>query len=297
MRTTARARARATARVTAGPAAGAAARISAEAAAVPARRAALAALCGALLLVCALVPSARADGHALTPPEILGVTVNGGRPLVLGPGQSLTFQATVTARADVGIHRRGVEISLFGPDGQRLDGLSEPAPGCAPTSATTAVCTEWFRVDTGSAEVTNDWAGDWRVWALVASSTIDEDPDHSITTRSFPDAFMMQRRARLTFVASPNPVAAGRDVGMLGRLTVADWETDAYAGRSGQPVTLESCAVPCRTVESVRSLTTGASGITGTSLPVTRDGSWWLRYRGTGLFSATLSPGVLVDVR
>ncbi|MET9850899.1 hypothetical protein [Streptomyces ossamyceticus] len=272
------------------------ARAKAEVAAVPVRRAMLAALCCALLMVCAMVPSARADDHDPTPPEILGVSVNGGRPLVLGPGQSVTFQVTMTARADVGIHRHGVEINLFGPGGQPLDGLSEPAPRCSPTGATNAVCTEWFRIDTGSAQVTNDWAGGWRVWALVASNTIDEDPDNSITTRSFPDALKVQRKSKLTFVASPNPVAAGRDVGMLGRLTVADWETDAYTGRSGQPVALEFCASPCRVVEPVRSLTTGPSGITGTSEPVTRDGSWWLRYRGTDLFSGTFSPGVLVDV-
>ncbi|MEU6801093.1 hypothetical protein [Streptomyces neyagawaensis] len=77
----------------------------------------------------------------------------------------------------------------------------------------------------------------------------------------------MQRRSKLTFVASPNPVAAGRDVGMLGRLTAADRETDAYTGSAGHPVALEFCASPCRTVEPVRSLTTGASGITGTSEP------------------------------
>ncbi|WP_180303572.1 hypothetical protein [Streptomyces sp. JV178] len=39
---------------------------------MPARRATLAALCGALLMVCAMVPSARADDHdPLRPPGVL----------------------------------------------------------------------------------------------------------------------------------------------------------------------------------------------------------------------------------
>ena len=266
----------------------------------PALRAALALVVGALLTTLAVAPPASADGHDLTPPVILSVAVNHGRPLVLGPNQSLTFQATVTARADAGIHRNGVEIHLRGPSGaggsQGLSGLNDPAPGCSPTSATTAVCTEWFRIDTGSAEVTNSWAGDWQMWALVASNNLDEDPGSSITTATFPNMMKLQRRSKLTFVATPNPLPAGRDLGLLGRLTVADWETDAYAGHSNQPVELEFCATPCRTVEPVRSLTTGVSGFTGTTYPATRDGSWWLRHRGTTQFSATFSPGVLVDV-
>ncbi|MCH0542087.1 hypothetical protein I3F58_21490 [Streptomyces sp. MUM 203J] len=268
----------------------------------PALRTVLTAVVGGLLAALALVPSARADGHDLTPPEILAVSVNGGRPVVVGPRHSLTFPVTVVARADAGIHRHGVEVVLWGPGDrvgsprQELFGLDAPAPGCSPTSATTAVCTEWFRIDSGSARVTNDWAGSWTVRALVASNNLREHPERSITIERFPDAFNLQRKSRLTFVATPNPLPLGRSLGLFGRLLAADWELNRYTGRSGETVELQFCASPCRMVESVRSLGTGVAGFTGTSYPATRDGSWWLRYRGGPMFSPTSSPGVRVDV-
>ncbi|WP_149179715.1 hypothetical protein [Streptomyces sp. TRM49041] len=265
--------------------------------ALSAVRAAVAAVAGALLATAAGAPPARADSHDLTPPEILSGSVHGGRTIVLGPNQSLTFQATVTARAAAGIDPFGVEIILFGPQGQELRGIDDPWPRCSPVNSTTSVCTEWFRIETGSPSVTNGYAGDWRMRALVASNNLDRHPESSITVDPNLSTVPVRRKSKLTFVAAPNPVRRGRDLGLLGRLTVADWEANGFTSAPGESVGLEFCADPCRTVESPRSLRTGTYGLTGTTFPATRDGSWWLRYRGSTAFAATYSPGVWVDVQ
>lgn len=264
--------------------------------ALPAVRAAVAAVAGALLATLAVAPPARADSHNLTPPEILSASVHGGRTIVLGPNQTLTFQATVTARAAAGILRYGVEMELVGPGGLRWDAAPDLPAVCEPISVTTSVCTEWFRIDTGSAEVTNGYAGDWKLWATVASNNLHTHPESSITSEIDVATAKVRRSSKLTFAALPNPVRQGRDVSALGRLRVADWESNSYVGTPGQTVELEFCATPCRTVESLRTLRTGTYGFTGTTHPATRDGSWWLRYGGTGQNAATYSPGVFVDV-
>ncbi|MFI2433329.1 hypothetical protein [Streptomyces sp. NPDC018693] len=258
-------------------------------------RAATVTVAGALLAALALAPPARADHQDLTPPEILSASFHGGRTLVLGPNQTLTVQATVIARAPVGITRYGVEVQLFGPGGRVWHNPDLPAT-CEPINATTSVCTEWFRIDTGSAAITNGHAGDWKMWALVASNNLHTHPESSITTERDLATVKVRRASKLTFAAAPNPVRQGRDVSALGRLTVADWETGAYVGAPGQTAELEFCATPCRTVEPLRTLRTGTYGLTGTTHPATRDGSWWLRYGGTAQYAATYSPGVFVDV-
>ncbi|WP_175411262.1 hypothetical protein [Streptomyces sp. TRM64462] len=264
--------------------------------ALPAVRAAVVAAAGALLATFAVAPPARADHHDLAPPEILSASVHGGRAIVLGPDRTLTFQATVTARAAAGILRHGVEVHLLSPGGQVWHGARDLPATCEPISVTTSVCTEWFRIDTGSAEVTNSYAGDWKMAATVASNNLHTHPESSITSRTDLATAKVRRSSKLTFVATPNPVRQGQGVSALGRLTVADWETDAYTSAPGQTVGLEFCASPCRSVESLRTLRTGVYGLTGTTHPATRDGSWWLRYGGTGQYAATYSPGVFVDV-
>ncbi|MGW0826977.1 hypothetical protein [Streptomyces sp. NPDC002845] len=264
--------------------------------ALPTLRAAVAAVAGTLLAALAVAPPARADSHNLTPPEILSGSVHGGRTIVLGPDRTLTFQATVVARAAAGITRYGVEVHLFGPHGQLLRGVDDLPATCEPVSVTTSVCTEWFRIDTRSATVTNSYAGDWTMRAQVASNNLRTHPESSITAQPDLSTFKVRRSSKLTFAAAPNPVQQGRDVSALGRLTIADWETNTYTSAAGQPVELGFCATLCRTPEPLRTLSTGTYGLTGTTYPATRDGSWWLRYGGTGQYAATYSPGVFVDV-
>ncbi|MFE1288841.1 hypothetical protein [Streptomyces sp. NPDC058751] len=265
--------------------------------ALTAVRVAVAALAGALFVTTAAVQPARADHHAPATPEILSVSVHGGRTVVLGPNQTLAFQATLVARDAVGIHPRGIQFVLRRPDGLYLDAAHDLPSGCEPVNATTSVCTEWFRIDTGSPEVTNRYAGDWSLEAHVMNNYLDTDPGRSVTYEQDAATVKVRRSSKLTFVASPNPVRQGQDVGTLGRLTAADWETGTYASAPGQTVELGFCATPCRTVESLRTLRTGAQGLTGTSYPATRDGSWWLRFDGTGQLAPTYSPGVVVDVQ
>lgn len=254
-------------------------------------------LASALTATLVTAPAAQAGGPDLAPPEILSSSVNKGRPIILGPSQTLTFRADVTARAAVGIRRDGVEINFFGPDGRRLDGIRDPAPICTPVSSTTSTCTEWFRIDTGDARVTNGYAGKWRMSALVASNSLDTHPESSITREGNLRKVQVLRASRLTFVVTPNPVLRGRNTNVFGRLMVADWETNRYTGAPGRPVTLETCSGACRVTEALRSLTTGGHGLTGATLPVNEDALWWLRYVGNSEYGATRSPVVWVDAQ
>lgn len=257
-------------------------------------RAATAAL-GALALGLLAAPPAQAD--LSDPAGITGGTIHSGA-LVLGPDQTATFEVSFTARDDSGIDPGNAEANLLGPNGNVIPTVpATPGQPCTPTGSTTATCRFTATVDTGSAAVTSDYAGRWRLWGLAVPNDWNPATGEGLVTRANLDSFSVKRRAQLTADAFPEPVRAGRSMSVLGKLTFADWTAGGYTGTAGHPVRLVFYPSGGPYYDYVQDLETYSGGLVLTTTVPEEDGSWFLAYNGSDTTSWVYSASDWVDVQ
>ncbi|MEV7525279.1 hypothetical protein [Streptomyces sp. NPDC091371] len=229
-----------------------------------------------------LGPAATARAGTANPPRILSGTIHAS-DLVLGPATSRTFFVSFEAEDDSGISRTGAEVILGGPDGRDL--RSDPGTTlCTPhsTNPLRSTCRFTFTVRTDPWSLTNAHAGLYRMWALVTSNDFDIPTSEGLTTAYDLDRIRIQRKAQFTADAFPEPPRPGHPLGIVGRLTLADWDNGGYTGApAGLPVQLVYNADGSSRYEYIANLTTGSGGVIATTTPPRADGIWWLAHNGT----------------
>ncbi|MFG2875524.1 hypothetical protein ACGFYU_11045 [Streptomyces sp. NPDC048337] len=232
-----------------------------------------------------LGPAAAARADIASPPRILSGTIHAS-DLVLGPDDSRTFFVTFDAEDDSGISRTDAEVILVPESGPQLDDV-DPPPGttvCTPHTANPnrSTCRFTFTVRTAPGGLTNSRAGLYKLWALVAGNDWNVETGEGITTRFDLDRIRIKRKAQLTFDAFPEPPRPGHPLGIVGRLTLADWDNGGYTGApAGLPLQLVHKADDSSRYEYVADLTTGRGGTVATTTPPRADGIWWLAHNGT----------------
>ncbi|MGW0535995.1 DUF5707 domain-containing protein [Streptomyces sp. NPDC003032] len=264
-------------------------------------RATVAVLSGALALSALALPAAQAAAKGPTEvtegdTEITKVTVNGGKDLVLGTTGKKKFTIAVTATDPTGVHDataflwHGTDLdSETGIDGRMM---SDDLDGkCTDVNATTSVCTVSIVADP-KAFRTNLLAGEWHVAATAGG----KDGDFVSRDTLASDA-RVQRAAKLTTNASPEPVKKGKILTVTGALTRADWETHKYAGYTGQSVKLEFKKKGASTYTAVKSVKSGSKGALKTTVKASADGYYRYTFGGTSTTPAAKSAGDFVDVR
>ncbi len=232
-----------------------------------------------------LGPAAAARADIAGPPRILSGTIHAS-DLVLGPEDSRTFFVAFDAEDDSGISRTDAEVILAGDDGSPIHD-QDPPPGttvCTPHAANPrrSTCRFTFTVRPAPWSLANRHGGLYRLWALVAGNDWNIETGEGLTTRFDLDRIRIQRKARLTADAFPEPPRPGRPLGIVGRLTLADWDNGGYTGApAGLPVKLVYKADDSTRYEYPADLTTGTGGILATTTPPRADGIWWLAHDGT----------------
>ncbi|MEU6802915.1 hypothetical protein, partial [Streptomyces neyagawaensis] len=201
------------------------------------------------------------------------VTVNNGKPIVVGVKDTVTVPVTYsfTRPADLVIdHEKNIlAIALYrGRLASPSNGLegSTKQPVCTTTATTdttvTQSCTTKITVDPRENLMSAEDATTWKVAALYGHTSIDEDDsdDHI----SFENGFdiwgnlgtaKLQRAAKLTVNAAPEPVVKGRTLTVKGALTRANWETRGYTGYRDQTVTLQFKAAGTTSYTDVKTVT------------------------------------------
>ncbi|WP_210588974.1 calcium-binding protein [Streptomyces sp. GESEQ-35] len=286
-------------------------------------RATVAALSGALALSAFAVPAAQADVQgtvsidkpsaqerfgassaksgfaAQALPEVSNVTVNSGKALVFGTTTVRTFEVSLTASHPSGIVDAYMDL-WHGTDLDNVDGYlppNEEAANCTAISATTSNCKLTITASPGlhgdgvGELYANALAGTWHVTAAVQSA------DGEVYGNDFYQTHKVQRLAKLTTDAAPEPVNAGQTISVTGKLTRADWETGKYVGLSGQALHLQFRATGASAYATVKGIKSTTGGAANTTTKATVDGHHRLSYPGISSTGQAVATGDYVGVR
>ncbi|MDO0934071.1 calcium-binding protein [Streptomyces sp. DG2A-72] len=286
-------------------------------------RATVAALSGALALSALAVPAAQADVQgavsidrpgvqegfgassaksgfaAQALPEVSNVTVNSGKALVFGTTTVRTFEVSLTASHSSGIADAYIDL-WYGTDPENPDGWlppNEETATCTATSETTSNCKLTITASPGlngdgiGELYANALAGTWHVAAAAASN------DGEVYGNDFYKTHKVQRLAKLTADAAPEPVNAGQTITVSGKLTRADWETGTYVGLSGQSLQLQFRASTASAYSTVKGIYSTTGGAAKTTTKATVDGHHRFSFAGISSTGKATATGDYVGVR
>ncbi|MFG2651144.1 calcium-binding protein [Streptomyces sp. NPDC048436] len=273
-------------------------------------RATVAALSGTLALSALVVPAAQAaDGPSSTPrlaakavqaveganvgdTEITKVSVNGGKNIVVGTSNKVQFSVAVTATDPSGIGAGSA--FLYHGDIDAADGLLTPDDyngTCKVINTTTSTCTVTITVDPVG-DLYNHLAGSgWKVYAAAGAN----DGDRA-EVEAYKSNASLQRNARLTTNASPEPIKKGKTLTVTGALTRANWDTLKYAGYTQQPVKLQYKKKGAASYSTLKTITSDSKGNLKTTLTASADGYYRYVFAGTSTTPAVTSTSDFVDV-
>ncbi|WP_327717792.1 hypothetical protein OG381_22005 [Streptomyces sp. NBC_00490] len=240
------------------------------------------------------------------------VKVNKGKNIVVGTTSvvKVPVSFTLTHGADVDIHApdffAGVEI-YKGEDFYTSEFWYDSANAtCTDSSATVAACTATLAVDPapGDPEWTllNSDAGTWKAAAFAVAFN-GEDPENpnldnvGVAVADKAAAPKVQRLSKLTVNASPEPVKKGKTITVTGKLSRANWDTDKYAGYSGQSVKLQFRKKSSSTYTTVKTIKTNSTGNLSTTVKASADGYFRYSFAGTTTTPAVSATGDFVDVK
>ena len=250
-----------------------------------------AALSGALALAVTSAPAAQADEVWGGDTTITSVTVNGGKPIVVGVSNKVTFSGSVTATDPDGIEMARVFVSHGGPEEDDVDTAAAfGRPTCTAVDAATKTCVVPFTLDPRDLQK-NAQAGQWN----VGVDAFDKG-NGGISLDAYKHT-NVQRYSKLSVNASPEPVAKGKTITVTGKLTRANWETHDYRGYTNQPVKLQFRKAGTSTYNTVKSVHTDASGTLRTTVAASTDGYWRYSFAGTSTTAPLTTAGDYVDVR
>ncbi|MEU1801019.1 calcium-binding protein [Streptomyces sp. NPDC019937] len=229
-------------------------------------------------------PAAHADGSGDT--TITKVAVGNA---VLGTSGAKTFTVSVTAKDDSGI--QGADVYLDGPSYGYATPTGAVKCAAAADDPTTSTCKATFTLDPQVDFIDNSVAGRW-----YANVWIDaKDGDYLSADKA--GSFAVQRAAKLTVDAAPEPVKKGKTITITGALTRANWETGTFAGYTVQPVTLEFRKADTTTYTAVKTVTSGSRGALSTTVKAAQDGWFRWNFAGTSTTPPAKAGGDYVDVK
>ncbi|MEU9453876.1 hypothetical protein [Streptomyces sp. NPDC048277] len=269
-----------------------------------------AALSGALALAGIAAPAASA---ATSTPDLkfTDVTVNNGKAVVVGT-KTVNVPVTYTLTRPVDVDIEGTKsfagVILYRGTLKSLQNLVGPDddPTCT-TTATTATtvtesCSEKVVIDQEYGLLENADAAAWKAGGMYTYSDGTSSDDFlSINAGTAIwgnlGTAQLQRAAKLTADASPEPVAKGKTITVKGKLTRADWDAMAYKGYSGQKVVLQFRAADSKTYTNVKGITSGTGGALSTTVKASKSGYYRYVFAGTTTTAAAKATGDYIKVK
>ncbi|WP_093626861.1 hypothetical protein [Streptomyces sp. 3213.3] len=269
------------------------------------------ALSGALALTGLAAPLAQ----AATPDLVFsGVTVNKGKAIVVGTtaAAKVPVTYTLTRPSDVVIDSRTTFAGIMLYRGRLADMDNDIESTLAPTCTTTATtdttvtesCSDTITIDPEESLYEAADATTWNVGGFYGHIDVDaDDSDDRISTSTDFAAWggkgkvKVQRAAKLTADAAPEPVKKGRTITVTGRLTRADWENEVYTGYVSQPAKVQFRAKGSSTYTTVKTVTSTTGGALKTTVKATKDGYFRYVFAGTSTTGAATAAGDYIDVQ
>ncbi len=202
--------------------------------------------------------------------RILGVSVNEGNPVVLGPKGSSDIFFSITAEDDSGI-RSVDQVGLWGPD---ISVLPASSTHCVAQSAKISVCSGTASVDVAKKQIFDDNAGQWYVQATVHAHDGDE------LTEDKAGKFSIKKDGQLIEYGALNTARKGSMITIGGQFKQPQWDTGTWQPSAKQRITVQFCAKPCTHATTIATEVTDAYGMIAAKVRATVTGQYTLIYAG-----------------
>ncbi|MEV1062361.1 hypothetical protein [Streptomyces sp. NPDC050263] len=236
------------------------------------------------------------------------VKVNNGKPIVAGTTGKVSVPVAfkVTHGAGVDVTADDTELDLFIYRGSFADPanflLGDDWPSCTNTTATVATCKGTIDVRP-SEELYNADATAWKVGGYVVdfNDQLGAD-DVDLTKVGYVESgalgtVKLQRLAKMTVNAAPEPVKKGKTLTVTGKLSRANWDTGVYSGYSTQSVKLQFKKKGSTVYTTLKTVKTSSTGALKTTVKAGVDGTYRYLFAGTSTTPAASSSGDFVDVK
>ncbi|GJF28739.1 hypothetical protein KNE206_14390 [Kitasatospora sp. NE20-6] len=209
------------------------------------------------------VPTVTTDrSHGDT--AVTSITVNNGKPVLLGPARAAAFPLVVRARDDSGI--RAVDpVGVWGPN---YGVLKVGALRCTAGPGTESVCRGTVTVDPVQKEIFNDEAGTWFVDLQVTAN----DGDRFVGKAT--GGFSLKRAAKLSGSGVPATATAGQRIAVQGWLARSFWTDNKFHGYKDGVAYLQFRAEGSHRWTTVARAVSTASGTVRASAKVTGPGDF-----------------------
>ncbi|MFE9769841.1 hypothetical protein ACFYPC_35855 [Streptomyces sp. NPDC005808] len=257
----------------------------------------------------------RAAAVAVDEPYALDVTfsnikVNQGKSIVVGATTHTVVPVTYTLTHPVDVNIAAADFFsgpyiYRGTFGNADNEQFGDKPGtCTPTTSTTASCKGNIDIYANEGYLANSDAGTWKAAGLAIAYN-GQDPSSTsfdITKVGLADqggftSPNVKRMSKLTVNAAPEPVVKGKTITVTGKLTRADWETNTYAGLSGQSVVLQYRKAGTTTYKNVKTIKSTSGGALKTTVTASADGFYRYTYAGVSTVGASTATGDYIDVK
>ncbi|MEV6383284.1 hypothetical protein AB0M31_28210 [Streptomyces sp. NPDC051773] len=279
-------------------------------------RATVAAVVGALACSALGMPAAQAADAAATSgtPYTLNVSFSNfkiAKSVKVGVGGTVSTPVsfTLTHGSDVKVTAGDFFAEPFLYHGTFGDDSTPQLFGddfatCKVTTTTTESCTGTIEIRPGEGDLLNSQAGTWKAGADAIAFN-GQDPTGSQIDYSKVGykeqgglaSTLVQRLAKLTVNAGPEPVTKGRTVTATGKLTRADWQSHTYKAFAKQPVKLQFRKAGTSTYTTVKTVYSDAYGNVKATGTATYDGYWRFSYAGVTTTAPVNATGDYVDVK
>lgn len=262
----------------------------------------VAVLVGALALTALTSAPAQAASTGITVSDIV---VNGGKPIVVGTADvkepPVSFRIALPAgystadpfRYDANPFLYHDTTAAKGADN---GGLHMGTYTCYEESARAARCEGSLSIDPRYDLDSHNDATTWKIGVTKrlwnANDTLKAE---EYTTA--PGSVRVQRWAKASVNASPEPVTKGKTITVTGSLTRADWVKHTYTGYAGQSVKLQFRKAGSSAYTTVKTVNSSSTGALKTTATASADGYWRYTFGGTSTTGTATAAGDFVDVR
>ncbi|MFG2420141.1 hypothetical protein ACGFWD_13940 [Streptomyces sp. NPDC048448] len=238
------------------------------------------------------------------------IKVNNGKAIPVGTTNHVAVPVTYTLTHGTDVKITAADFQTgpylykgtFGDPDNELFG-DDPAK-CTVTSTTTASCKGNIDIYPAEGYLLNSDAGAWKAagLAIALNGQNPESSSFDITKVGIADqggftSPNVQRYSKLTVNASPEPVKKGKTLTVTGKLSRANWETNKYAGYTGQSVQLQFRKKNSTTYTTVKTVKTDGYGNLKTTTKASVDGYYRYSFAGTSTTPAVKAAGDYVDVK
>ncbi len=240
--------------------------------------------------VAAAAPAGAAEGGV----AFSRVTVNGGKPIVIGVKKEVEVYATFRMTTKLK-HTSSPSVFPYRGKLSNMDTMHTAIIGsdCKVVNKAQGTCDfeEWLYIDPRHTDFGNEDAGTWRTAArlfLPKDSQDVDDEDHAV---------QLKRATRVTVNASPEPVVKGKTLTVTGKVTRANWDTHTYQGYGGRSVSLQFKAAGSSSYKTVKKAKSSRTGVLKTTVKATGAGTWRWTYYGNSTAGGSSSTGDRVAIR